>query len=234
MIYIIGVGGVGSWLAHAMVRLAGGGTSLVLVDGDTLEKKNLDRQMFSEADIGKNKAAALSERIGTEWLEQWYSPYIAQHTRHDWLFGCVDNNPARKSILQACDLFGCSAIIGANETHSSEAYIYKPEWKGHPTLDPRITYAPKIMTDDSGNPEAASIGCVGEAQELNRQLVTANLMASSLAAHLFVVWGMEARKAKPETQEFMPVRLYQNLTRNGCVLRGPLDKPESKGEQQHE
>ncbi len=41
-IYIIGCGGVGSWLASAVARLENP-NHLVLVDGDDLEEKNLDR-----------------------------------------------------------------------------------------------------------------------------------------------------------------------------------------------
>lgn len=222
MIYIIGVGGVGSWLAGVMSRLISDKSSIMLVDGDELEEKNLDRQMFTVDDIGRPKASALADKLGVDFMPTWYSPYLVEHKRHDWVFGCVDNNPARKAILQGCDLFGHTAIIAANETHSSEAYIYKPEWKGHPHLDPRSKYAPQILTDESGNVEARGIGCVGEAQLENRQLVTANFMAASLASHLFVIWAMEARKVKAETQEYMPVRLNQNLTKNFHTLRGPL------------
>lgn len=235
MIYIIGCGGVGSWLSEAMARLCQDPKKhLVLVDGDKLEQKNLDRQLFSEDVIGRNKAEALGEKLGCVGEGEWFTPYLFPHNVSDWLMVCVDNNPARRAALMACDMFGCKAIIAANEVHSSEAYIYCPDWRGHPTLDPRVTYSPEIEADHSGNPEAASIGCTGEAQVANRQLVTANFMAAALAAHLFVVWAMESRKVKPETLKHLPFRLSQNLTRNGYVLRGDLNQEPTTKEENNE
>lgn len=222
MNYIIGCGGGGSILAPIMTRLVGQ-QNVILVDGDTLEPKNLDRQMFTEDEIGTNKAIALASRLQCRFLDRWYSQFEVEHSRHDWLFCCVDNNPGRKEVLAACDLYGCSAIVAANEVHSSEAYVYRAEWKDLPHLDPRIYY-PEIITDATGNPAAARIGCTGEAQANNRQLVTANFMAVALAAHLYVVWAMESKKVKLETQPYLPHRLSQNLTRNGFVLRGELEK----------
>lgn len=217
MNYIIGCGGVGSWLAEALVRLIPNKDRLVLVDGDTIERKNLDRQMFSEDQIGSNKAVALAEKLGCRRIPSWFSESAFPVTDGDWLFGCVDNNPARKSILNCCDMFGCYAIVASNETHSSEAWVYYPSWKGHPDKDPRINHAPGILSDHSGNPMAAAIGCTGEAQAQNRQLVTANFMAAALAAHLYVVWGIESRRMDSETRSFLPFRLTQNLTRNSFV-----------------
>lgn len=68
---LVGCGGTGSHLAQALARLAshvrdGGGQApaLTFVDGDTVEAKNVGRQLFSRADIGHNKAQALAARFG--------------------------------------------------------------------------------------------------------------------------------------------------------------------------
>ncbi len=217
-IYIIGAGGVGSWLVEAMARLVDV-MYITVIDGDTLEEKNLDRQLFGEGEIGKNKAEALSSRLGCKFVDQWYSPYSIKHTNHDWIFCCVDNSPSRLDCLKAADMSECKVIIAANEVHSSEAYVYLPQWQGNPRLDPRLYY-PELMADTTGHPGQAAAGCTGEAQRSNRQLVTANFMAAALATHLYVVWAMEARKLKPETRASLPHRLGQNLTRNSYVLRG--------------
>jgi len=217
MNYIIGVGGVGSWLAHTMVRLVGP-DEVTLVDGDNLEQKNLDRQLFSEDQIGKNKAEALSEKLGCLGVPGWFTPYTITPNQGDWLLCCVDNNPGRMSVLTACDNTGALAICAANETHSSEAYVYDPMWRDT-DLDPR-KYYPEIAADQTNDPVRASAGCTGEAQVKNRQLVTANLMAASLAAHLYVVWAMERQKLSAEVWPHLPVRLFQNLSRNGFVKQG--------------
>lgn len=217
MIYVIGVGGVGSWLASAIARLESP-NFLVLVDGDDLEEKNLDRQLFTPDEIGENKADALAKRLKCKSHGGWFDAMTFTHTDRDWLLVCVDNNAARSAALRACDTYGCAAIFAANETTSSEAYVYLPQWKGTEN-DPRVYY-PEIETDESNNPMRAAIGCTGEAQLKNRQLVTANFMAAGLAGHLYMLWAIEARQVKPEVRRFMPHRLNQNLTRNGFVLSG--------------
>ena len=55
-VYIIGCGGVGAWLAHALTKtLDPEKFKLVLMDGDTIEDKNIDRQLFNTDQIGMPK-----------------------------------------------------------------------------------------------------------------------------------------------------------------------------------
>lgn len=207
--YLIGAGGVGSWLAASLVRLIKP-ENLVVVDGDALEEKNLDRQLFTRDHIGRNKADALAELYGCDAIPDWYGGTTVEHDRRDIIIGVVDNHPARASILSACDYYGCMAIIAANEVHSAEAYVYLPDWKGT-NLDPR-EYYPEITQVTEGDPRAAAIGCTGEAQKANRQLVSANFNAAALAQSLFVCWAMEARRMEPETIPHLPHRLSLTLT----------------------
>jgi len=209
-IIIIGCGGVGSWLAPSLCLLRNP-DDIILIDGDTLEKKNLNRQLFNEEDIGTNKAGTLSCKYHCGSNPSFYSAGLMEHNRNDWLFCCADNNPARLAVLQSCDQYGCQAIIAANETTSSEAYYYRRSWKNGP-LDPRVYY-PELASDHSGDPRAEAIGCTGEAQEQNPQLVTANAMAASLAAHLFVLWALKSQRYDRETMQMLPFKLVANLSK---------------------
>jgi hypothetical protein len=211
MHYIIGCGGVGSFLAPALCMLVGK-ENVTLIDGDTLEAKNLNRQLFTESEIGSNKAEALARKYGCAFVDNWYSESLMPHDDGDWLFGVVDNHTARRAILASVDRFDCQAILAANEVHSSEAYVYYATWRDT-RIDPRVMY-PEINSDDTNDPRSATIGCTGEAQSANVQLVTANFMAASLAAHLYVIWGMEAGKLEADTLRHLPHKLVQNLTRN--------------------
>lgn len=219
MNYIIGCGGVGSFLAPALCMLVGK-DNVTLVDGDKLETKNLNRQLFTESEIGQNKAEALARKYGCRFLDSWYSESLMDHDRQDWLIGVVDNNIARRAILASVDRFQCNCIMAANEVHSSESYAYFPQWKGSP-IDPRIMY-PEINDDYSNDPRAQSIGCTGEAQLANVQLVTANFMAAGLAAHMYVVWAMEAPKMEAEVIPHLPNKLVQNLTKNETYKVGKI------------
>lgn len=222
-IFIIGAGGVGSWLTPTLRMLTKSTHEIILVDGDKLEAKNLDRQLFSDQDIGLNKAFALSRKYeGVKPMEKWFSMGVFAHEPDDWLMVCVDNNAARTEALHVADADGCKVIIAANEVHSAEAYYYTRDWrKSH--LDPR-EYYPEITKDDGENPLARRAGCTGEAQAAKPQLVSANFMAASLAQHLFVLWAMEVPKLDVEILPLLPFKLNSNLSRLEFSRVGDLTK----------
>ena len=61
-VIIFGVGGVGSWCAEALVRT--GLTHLTIVDGDTVQPSNINRQLpATRATLGMPKVEALKERL---------------------------------------------------------------------------------------------------------------------------------------------------------------------------
>ena len=61
-VIIFGVGGVGSYAAEALVRT--GLTHLTIVDGDTVQASNLNRQLpATRATLGMPKVEALKERL---------------------------------------------------------------------------------------------------------------------------------------------------------------------------
>jgi molybdopterin/thiamine biosynthesis adenylyltransferase len=208
--YLIGCGGVGSALVPSFCLLKSP-AEVTLIDGDVIERKNLNRQMFDAGQIGLNKAQALAGRYGCHFLPEWFARGKLRHYRTDWLLCLVDNHRTRLEALEVCDEAGCQAIIAANETHSAEAYYYRRCWQGT-SRDPRVYY-PEINTDRSGDPRAVSIGCTGEVQERNRQLVSANLMAAALAEHLFVLWNLKAPQLGKETVTRLPHKFAANLTK---------------------
>ena len=222
-IHILGAGGVGSWLTPSICLLAGP-ERVIVYDGDTLEAKNLNRQLFTNDDIGKNKAEALAARYGCAAVPKYYTHGEFEVGSGDWLLVGVDNNPARKSALDTCDIDGVLAICGANEKTSAEAYYYQRRWKDGP-MDPR-TYYPEIVTDQRFDPRSAAIGCTGEAQEQNRQLVSANFMAAALVQHLFVLWEVERKHQTRESMPHVPYLLRQNLTR--FEVKKPIDHNKPK------
>jgi hypothetical protein len=210
MNYIIGCGGVGSAITPSFCLLKSP-EQVTLIDGDNIELKNLNRQMFDASQVGQNKAEALAGKFGCHFIGEWFSRGKIRHHRGDWLICLVDNHRTRLEALEVCDESGCQAIFAANETHSSEAYYYRRIWKGT-SRDPRVYY-PEINTDQSGDPRSASIGCTGEAQQNNRQLVSANLMAAALAEHLFVLWNLKAPRMDRETVESLPHKFVANLSK---------------------
>lgn len=61
-VILFGVGGVGSWAAECLIRT--GLTHLTIVDGDTVQASNINRQLpATRATIGRPKVEALRERL---------------------------------------------------------------------------------------------------------------------------------------------------------------------------
>ena len=58
---IVGCGAVGSIFAELLIRT--GALKLTLIDGDTIELKNLNRLQFAEKDVGFKKTVTLKKRL---------------------------------------------------------------------------------------------------------------------------------------------------------------------------
>lgn len=111
-VYVIGCGGNGSHLVPDLARFLSTlekPVSLTLIDGDTVEEKNLIRQHFIRADIGRNKAEVLAQRYGAafdidigsvdEFLTKENSRIIFRHLRHPAvIITCTDNLRSRKIV----------------------------------------------------------------------------------------------------------------------------------------
>ena len=110
MNYIIGCGGVGSAIVPSFCLLKEPG-DIALVNGNKLERKNLNRQMLDPSHIGRNKAQALGNRHGCNFVAEWYAKGKIRHHRHDWLLCLVDNHRTRKEVLEVCDEAGCQADL---------------------------------------------------------------------------------------------------------------------------
>lgn len=127
---IIGCGGLGT---NAAVHLAGAGIGrLLLVDYDTVEERNLNRQFFyTKDDIGKEKAALLAERLRA------YSPETEIHysfgkyeksliNGYDIVIIAVDNTETRAQINADCREQKIPCVNGSINGFFGFAYLYLP------------------------------------------------------------------------------------------------------------
>jgi len=135
-ITLVGCGGTGSHIAQALARLAshcrdtnGPYVQLVFVDGDTVEAKNVGRQLFSSSDIGKNKAQCLAARFGAVFgLSIVAFPHmlsqqrIANTSPYGILVGAVDSAAGRRAIAsQLSSSYNWKAWIDCgNHEHSGQ------------------------------------------------------------------------------------------------------------------
>lgn len=174
-IHIIGAGGVASYLVPVLIKTFRPKV-LTIQDKDILEKRNLDRQLFSPAQVGMNKAHALAKLNKTDGviikvIEEWFEETQDLDPETHVLICVADNHMARNAALAAADMHqdnNIHLIIGGNEYFDNEAYYYTTRLRGTPA-DPRIR-SPEITTDHTGSP----LSCQGVAQVASPQLAVAN------------------------------------------------------------
>lgn len=134
-IIIFGVGGVGSALAHFLVRA--GIQHLDIVDFDTIDISNLNRQLVAYRDnIGRLKVDALKEQllnINPNLEISIYPTKLSQDTlasfhlhNYDIIVDCIDDVSAKKSLIKSAsesNIYILSAMGAGNR------YIGIPEFK---------------------------------------------------------------------------------------------------------
>ena len=101
---VIGLGGIGSWVAIDLA-LVGVGT-IMLYDNDKIELTNLNRTLFKQSQIGEHKTKAVTELIAERRLdilvvtfeEMFHSVYLKKFESVDYIFDCTDTTRLKDSI----------------------------------------------------------------------------------------------------------------------------------------
>ncbi len=107
-IYIIGCGGIGSYLAEFIYKAREAQqisvlTDITLVDFDSVELKNINYQNFTMEDAGMNKARVLSNRYNFKCLEKKIETGDECFTKeNDIIICCVDNSKTRHILYNHC------------------------------------------------------------------------------------------------------------------------------------
>lgn len=212
---IIGAGGVTSYLLPALTRSFD--TAGILVDGDILEEKNLDRQLFAKSQVGQHKAEALIKHLKLRKTWTAENKYLEQGAlpakEADIIFCCVDNHPARRAALYISETLECPIIIAANEYETSQAIYHDPKIFPDKIL-PQVRY-PDIATSNEGSP----IRCQGEALESTPQLAIANQVAAGLANLLCWRW-LGTDGIGEDVQDFHPIEFQTTLGKLETITYG--------------
>lgn len=120
-VLVVGVGGLGS--PAALYLAASGVGTLVLVDDDTVEISNLQRQIaHSEKRLGENKAESAAkaiEAINTTTKVEVFTSRLSEQAlaeqiqRADVVLDCTDNFTTRKQINALCVQMQTPLVSGA-------------------------------------------------------------------------------------------------------------------------
>ncbi len=109
---VVGIGGVGSWVAEALARSATG--HLTLVDLDHVAESNINRQIHAlDGTLGQAKVAAMAERIAqinpccvVTCIEEFAEPdnldVLFPPGRFDYVIDAIDSVKAKVALIVHC------------------------------------------------------------------------------------------------------------------------------------
>lgn len=185
---IIGLGGIGSILVNHLARFLNYNqkfdSSIVLLDGDIYEEKNLVRQDFVMLDQkAKTKAVEINTKFDnldcsfeyTYVNEENVSKFIYDG---DTVFVCVDNHKTRCVVSNYCKtLKNITLISGGNEFTDGNVQIYVKKGGKELTAD-LCAYHPEIANPLDKSPDEMSCEelAVSEPQLYFTNLIVATYM----------------------------------------------------------
>lgn len=126
-ILMLGAGGTGGHVTPHMYRLLHTlerSVKIVIADGDIIEDKNLVRQNFISADLGRNKAQVLAERYSTAFgMETLYVPDFIENVEK--LMELVKPDTYQPSPYSYRREQGLSILIGAVDNNKSRRLCHE-------------------------------------------------------------------------------------------------------------
>jgi molybdopterin/thiamine biosynthesis adenylyltransferase/rhodanese-related sulfurtransferase len=198
---VIGAGGLGS---PALQYLAAAGVGrLGVMDGDTVDETNLQRQtIFTTADVGRKKAVVAGERLAA------LNPAIAidvisldldaENARelvrlYDVVLDCTDRFPVRYAINDACGLEGRRDVYASIFRFDGQVSVFgAPGGPCYRCLYPEPPPAGSVPTCAEGGVLGALAGIVG-AWQANETLKILLGIGEPLVGRLMLIDSLGAR-----------------------------------------
>ena len=234
-IIMLGAGGTGGHVAPHLYRLLhtlDRYTKVIVCDGDIVEEKNLVRQNFIAADLGKNKAQVLAERYATafglevsyipdfieneEQLAELIKPDIYQPSPYSYkreeglsiLVGCVDNNRSRQLCHKVFKSADSLIYIDSGNGEYQGQVVCGIRRSGRTYYKPIGDVYPDVLSGTDKFP--TELSCA-EAAVSAPQSIVANIMAGTAVVsylyNILVLGSIETRSVtfSTKTMNFKPV-----------------------------
>jgi len=202
-IVMLGAGGTGGHVAPNLYRLLHAidrPVKVIICDGDIVEQKNLVRQNFVAADLGRNKAQVLAERYASAFgMEVAYIPEFIEDERrlaelvkpdrytpdsrsyrledgHTILIGAVDNNKSRRLCHQVFKRADNLIYIDAGNGEFSGQVVCGIRRKGRTYYKPLGDIYPDVLEATDKYP--SELSCA-DASVSAPQSIVANITAAT-------------------------------------------------------
>ena len=200
-ILVLGVGGTGGHIIPNLYRMAYSlkdkrPIDIILADGDTVEKKNLLRQNFIEADLDQKKSTVLAQRYSSafgvpvnyipdfiesdEKLTDILKP--GQENEIPILLGCVDNNRSRQMCHRVFQILDNLVYIDSGNGEYTGQIVCGVRKNGKTKLNPVCHFYPEMLTDSDKfkSEESCSDAIVSSPQNIMANVMAATILLSYL------------------------------------------------------
>jgi molybdopterin/thiamine biosynthesis adenylyltransferase len=209
-VFVAGLGGLGC--AAALYLTVAGVGHLVVCDGDTVERSNLNRQfLYSPDDLTLPKAAAAARKLKALNRDVTVTPVFAEIDRGtsadlicgaDVVLDCLDNPETRVALNRACVADAIPMVYAAvSELTGYLSFLRPPET---PCLECFVNATRPAVDPPVPGVTAGVIGAL-EAMEALKFLIG---IGETLSGRLLVMEGAEPR--------FDVVRVDRNPTCPAC------------------
>ena len=182
---IVGCGGTGSALLYFLSRFLFNldkDVLVTLVDGDTVEQKNVTRQSFVPGDIGENKAKVLSNRyLNLLGLQMSYCDKFIETSDDLWdliyndkfpiIVGCLDNTLARSHLDKCCKNLYSGAYLDAGNAEHHGQVVLGLKYRNNNVLQPVGYYFPELIVPEE---RGYTMSCA----DLGDQTMSANMLSA--------------------------------------------------------
>ena len=236
-IVMLGAGGTGGHIAPHLYRLLhtlDRSVQVIIADGDIVEEKNLVRQNFIFADLGKNKAQVLAERYATAFgMEVQYIPeFIENEDRlveliespryyacnnsyqskigYSILIGAVDNNRSRSLCHQVFQKSENLIYIDSGNGEFTGQVVCGIRRGGKTYYKPIGDIYPDILDDTDKFP--TELSCA-EASVSAPQSIVANIMAATaVVSYIYNILVLGSIQTKSVTFSTKSINLKPTLS----------------------
>ena len=196
-IIVVGLGGIWSRLWLNLGDLAcfmeGSPKSILLVDGDEVEDKNISRQGFIRSDLGKKKSQVYEDRMKRRYPElsiRSRGEFLTQKNIQEFVqdrsivMSCVDNHMTRLQISKHAQAMKDIAVVqGGNEVWDGTSYLYVREG-GVSKVMPMEEKHAEVKDPKDKNP--GEMSCEERlAQKGGEQVLVTNAMVAAHMAAMF-------------------------------------------------
>lgn len=130
---VVGLGGVGSWCAEALVRSGVG--EITLIDRDTVGESNLNRQLCAlQSSIGKPKAEVMAARLLDINPDLHVHPILGHYEAenrerffadYDYVVDCIDLVACKLDLILSCRERGIPIVSALGTGNKKDARLLR-------------------------------------------------------------------------------------------------------------